>query len=159
MLYYIGGESCPGFKLTNDLQHAGTVGVCSTSKDKSTNEELPNAVMSENEEGSDKGYSSSSDTDSTHSSCSYDSSNDVVDSHVSDHDSEQDSDQSDGNNSENDKIRYSKSALVAPDTVLQPKGSRAIERKDDNKKGKQRPPKDPADSSQTRKSKGKKAKK
>jgi hypothetical protein len=133
--------------LTSDLQHAGTAGASSnTTIAESSEKELPTtkAALSE-DDGSDNGSGDSASdddegegSDGSHSSCSYDSGNDLQDTYVSG----VDSDQSDGAASDHDATKYTKlTVLVAPDVAVKSTKSRAIERKDDSKKGKQRPPK------------------
>jgi hypothetical protein len=138
----------PKVQIDSDLQHVGTDGASSiTTIAESSEKELPTtkAALSEGD-GSDNGSGGSASdddegegSDGNHSSCSYDSENDLQDTYASGVDSDQ---SDDGVASDHDATKYTKlTVLVAPVVAEKSTKSRAVEHKDDSKKGKQRPPK------------------
>jgi hypothetical protein len=142
------GETLSGFKLTSDLQHAGTATVSSTTKKskllEGEEETRISAGLGEDDERlDDDNYDDegSVNSGSSRSEESYDSKDDVEEDAF---DSDQDSDVSDGAGSDNDIGRFThQTEMVAPTpnvALAGPARSRAIDRKDESKKGKQRPP-------------------
>jgi hypothetical protein len=155
------------------LQHAGTASgnVSSTAAKKSKllegeEEARISAGLGEDDEREDDNSDdecSVNSGSSSRSENSYDSKDDVEEDAF---DSDRDSDVSDGNGSDNDVGRFTHhTEMVAPTAEVAlpgPARSRAIDRKDESKKGKQRPPRVlQANSSQAlkRNSSGKKIKK